>query len=252
MSAVKPRVTPPSGWTIGHLLGYREREDLDERLKLALEKLNQFFAEVGQVIRAVLQHIATLPPSVGYEPLLIERGVHPLAARAMAHLTVHGGNRVARESKRLPAVVQAIRFLAEPGRQGAAISRRAQILLAAWEETSIIETIAGVDEFEFIELLKTFTIGDELARRRITEIAADLVPHLPTARGRKVSAASAAHEFLLEEAVKITKVQRYTYSQYAEDFTDPLTRATRVEFGDGRFDPRPALRRVKKRREKAN
>jgi hypothetical protein len=143
------------------------------------------------------------------------------------------------------------RFVAKPGRQGASISHRAQILLAAWDETSIIETIfadAGAHESEFIALLKSFAKGDKLARQRITEIAADLAPHLPTTRGRKVSAASAAHEFLLEESFPITKLRAFTFNDSKNDFTDPLTKATRLEFNDAYFDPRPALRRLKRRR----
>src|SRR5271165_3500719 len=255
MNAVNLRATARSGRTIiDHLRGYWEREGFDERLKLALEA-NPMFNAMRQLIRTVFQHIATLPPSVGYEPLLIERGANPLAARVMAHLTVHRGRRVARESRRRPAVVEAIRFLAEPGRQGAAISRRAQILLAAWDETSIIETIfvdAGAHELEFIELLKNFTKGDKLARRRITEIAADLAPLLKQKRGPKLSAASAAHEYWLEIVAGIAKPRSNTYSDYERDFTDLLTRATRAEFGDDRFDPRPAYREFRKRRQKAN
>jgi signal recognition particle subunit SEC65 len=116
---------------------------------------------------------------------------------------------------------------------------------------TIFERARDAHKFEFIMLLKTFRKGDELARRRIAEIAADLVPHLPMNRGRKVSAASAAHEFLLEEAARVTKSEGYTYDEYEKDFTDPLTRATRAEFDDPDFDPRPAHRRFKKRREKA-
>ncbi len=252
MNAVNLRGTAPSGGTIvDHLLDYWKRRDVVgfSQWELALVEWNKLLFQLVWP----LQLLATSSPSLGYEPFLIERGFNRLAAHVLARSTVHRGTRVAVENKRLQPVVESIRFLAKPGRQGAAISRRAQILLAAWKQTRIIETIferAGdAHKLEFIMLLQTSTKGDKLARRRIAEIAADLVPHLPKTRGRKVSAASAAHEFLLEEAARVTKSEGYTYDEYEEDFTDPLTKATRAEFGDADFDPRPAYRRVKKRLE---
>jgi hypothetical protein len=71
-------------------------------------------------------------------------------------------------------------------------------------------------------------------------IAATVAPRLSVSRGRKISAASAAHEFVSEELG-----QAYTFSPVLEDFTDELTKATRIEFGDPNFDPRPAVRRAR-------
>jgi hypothetical protein len=173
----------------------------------------------------------------------------------MARLLVRSGNRSAKESVRLPAVVRAVRFLANPAHKGRAISRRVDVLLAAWEETSIIETIfadAGLDEFEFIRSLKSVAEGHEFAYQRLTEIAASVAPHLSIRRGLKVSAASAAHEFFLEYAVMPLEPRSYSWNELKGTFTDPVTEATRLEFGRRHFDPRPAYRRLKARQKKLN
>jgi hypothetical protein len=198
----------------------------------------------------VVQRVAESPPSPGYEPWLIERGINPILARMMARLLVRRGKRPAKESVRLPAVVRAFRFLANPRRNRPAISRRVDVLLRAWEETSIIETIfddAGLDEFEFIRLLKSVAEGHQVGYRRLTEIAASLAPHLPVRRGRKVSAASAAHEVFLEYAVMRMEPRAYSWNEPKGQFTDPVTEATRREFVRRPFDPRPAYRRLKAR-----
>jgi hypothetical protein len=43
----------------------------------------------------------------------------------------------------------------------------------------------------------------------------------------------------------VTGSRAYTWSDEQEIFTDPLTNATRLEFGKPDFDPRPAYRRVR-------
>ncbi len=182
-------------------------------------------------------------PSKAYEPLLIEHGAKPVWARPLASLAISRGFRVANESKREPAVVGAIRFFASPGRSRKAIIRRARVLLAAWNETSIVETIFDDGHLsEFIGLLTSVIEG-----REVMEIAAAIAPGLSIPRGRKISAASAAHEFLLDEAPSVTHVHGYTWDPITDDFSDPLTQATRREFGCAHFDPRPAHGRSKRR-----
>ena len=214
--------------------------------------VREFCAQIG----AVIQRVAESPPSPGYEPFLIERGVDPILARMMAGLAVRSGKRIAHESVRLTAVVRAIRFLANPNRQRRAISRRVDVLLAAWEETSIIETIfydgRRRDEFEFIRLLKLVAEGQEDAHQPLTEIAASLAPHLPSRRGPKVSAASAAHEFFLEGVVRELEPRAFTWNEVVGKCTDPVTEATRREFGCRHFDPRPAYRRLRARQNRGN
>jgi hypothetical protein len=199
----------------------------------------------------VIQRAAESPPSVGYEPFLVERSLDPILPRLMARLLVRRGKRCANESVRLPAVVGAIRFLAKPGRGRRMILRKAEVLLGAWEETSIIETIfddASLRESEFIGLLKSAAEGHEVACPRITVIAAAVAPHLSIPRGLKVSAASAAHEFFLESVVGPIEPRAYTWNESLGKCTDPATEATRREFANSNFDPRPAYRRWKSRR----
>ena len=138
-------------------------------------------------------------------------------------------------------MVEALRFLARPRRKKPALRRRIAVLLAAREETSIIETVfgnAGLDEFEFIRCLKLADEGNEEACLRVTEIAAAVVPHLTISCGPKISAESIAHEYFLEEMVSRINPSHYTWSNDEGDFSDPVTRATRREFNDNDFDPR--------------
>jgi hypothetical protein len=253
---------------VDHLQEYLTRPDVVERMKplqTACDGLLRAFSGFCKQMGAVVQRAAESPPSPGYEPWLIERGSNPILARMMAGQLVRIGNRSAEESRRLPAVVRAIRFLANPGRTRTlkqpldrhgsglvtrAICRKVDVLLAAWEETSIIETIFdddGLNESEFIRSLKSVAEGHEVAYRRLTEIAASLARHLSIRRGPKVRAASAAHEFFLEYAVMLMEHRAYSWDESKGKFTDPVTEATRREFDHRHFDPRPAYRRLKAR-----
>jgi hypothetical protein len=190
-------------------------------------------------------------PCRAYAPLLTARGFAPSAASALASIVIQRGTREENEGRRLPAVIDAIRFLSKPARQQAATFRKVELLLAAWEKTSIIETIfdeAHVSESEFINLLKSAATGAEFNSQRLTEIAAAIAPHLSVARGRRMSAASAAHEFLLEMLGRRIGPQAYTWNPIGEDYSDELTQATRLEFGHPRLSPKPAHRRLKRRR----
>jgi hypothetical protein len=145
------------------------------------------------------------------------------------------------------------------------------LLLAAWEKTSIIAEIfdevgasqpsfkeAHSNVFEFVSLLQSAVERREVASR-LTEIAAGLTPHLSISRGPKISAPSAAHEFLLDYVLP-DKPPTFTWNADAPlphrairrtnkgDFTDSFTRATRQEFSNPYFSPQAACRRVKRRR----
>jgi hypothetical protein len=234
-----------------HLQEYLTRPDVVERMKplqAACDGLPKSFSGFCTQIGAMVQRVAESPPSPGYEPWLIERGINPILARMMARLLVRRGIRSAKESVTLPAVVRAVRFLVNPRRNRPAISRKVDVLRRAWEETSIIETIfddAGLDEFEFIRLLKSIADGHRVGYHRLTEVAASLALHLPARRGLKVSAASASHEFFLEYAVMRMEPRAYSWNEPKGQFTDPV--ATRREFNRCHFDPRPAYRRLKAR-----
>jgi hypothetical protein len=230
-----------------HMKVYLERPDVLGRLKSSWEPLNpflRFFAMIGLTTTKV----AELPPSSGYEPLLIGYDFDPILARGMARIVVRHGRRRAAESGRRRPAFDAIRFLADPDRQRSAIFRRAQLLLEVWDETSIIETVfdeIGLSESEFIGSLKALVEGGAVDCRRIAEIAAQVVPHLSVERGPKISAASAAHEFFLASIEPIIGARAYTWNAVRDDFTDRVTEATRMEFDEADFDPRPAHRRRK-------
>jgi len=248
-------VTQTSGRTlIDYLKEYLARPDVVKQMKpveAAFVELSKVYGGMFQMAWTISQRAVELSPSIAYEPLLIEHGVKPVWARGLASLTIRSGTRHANESVRLPAVVGAIRFLAKPGRGRRAILRKSEVLLAAWEETSIIETIfddASLTESEFIGLLKSVVEGREVAWQRITEIAAAVAPHLSVPRGLKVSKASATHEFFLEIIGELLAPRAYTWNESLGKCTDPATEATRREFANSNFDPRPAYRRWKSRR----
>ena len=204
----------------------------------------------------MVERLENLPPSSGYEPMLVERGQDPLVARFFSYLYVGLAKGMANEAKMQRIVVDALRFLARPGRTKRAISRRAAALLEVWNTTSNLgNAFSGVDisVFEFVESLEAVARGDYTACERVTEIAAVLAPRLALRRGRKPSAASIAHEFWLSNMGKLTGQMSYTWNEARGDFTDPLTRATRLAFGVPDFDPRPAFRRQRARlRQKSN
>jgi hypothetical protein len=154
-------------------------------------------------------------------------------------------------AKRVAPVVDAIRFLARGYRQKRAILSRAKLVLAASKEASIVDGLfrnAGLHEGEFLSLLQNVIDGGAINRERISTIAAAVASSLPSARGRKARAASAAHELFLETNASFGLPGGYTWSEYALDFVDQKTQATRREFDDPGFDPRSAHRRIKVRR----
>jgi hypothetical protein len=195
----------------------------------------------------MMERLDKLPPVPGYEPILIERG-HPLIARGFSRVIIGLGKDEATEARMERTVADALRFLAKPGRTKRSISRRASVLLEVWNTTSNPGIVFNcVDVSEFFEALEGAVRGDLVACRRVTEVASALAPGLSVRRSRKVSAASFSHELLLTFVADTPGPKGYTYDSVREDFTDPLTRATRLAFGDPDFDPSPARRRQRKR-----
>jgi hypothetical protein len=78
---------------------------------------------------------------------------------------------------------------------------------------------------------------------RLEEIAAIVVPRLKLRHGRRTRLASLAHERVLGMLAEMGKSTVYTWCESEEDFTDAATLATRRQFADSKFDPRPACRR---------
>jgi hypothetical protein len=192
-----------------------------------------------------------LPASKGYEPLLIENGRDKVAARGVAALARRHGRRRATEAKSQRPAFDAIRFLAQPGRQTRSVRSRAKRLLTISEETSIIETAfhaARIPEHEFLHLLKSSVEGMDVDLLRLSAIAQQVLPHLRLVRGPKVSAASAAHEFLKEAGPELNGLRSSQPRIRGRVHFDALTRATQSEFENPNFDSRPAVRRLKRRR----
>jgi hypothetical protein len=190
-------------------------------------------------------------PSSGYEPLLIKRGENPVIARVKAYMTVRQGRRIALESRRRRDVVGAIRFLGTPNRSRWAIARKIRLLFVAAQETWIIRTLfveAGWSDSVFISMLPSAVQGNHLAIECLLKIASNVAPRMRLPRGPKVSAASAAHELLLEKH-GTRRASAYSYSELERDYVDEATRATRLEFPGAFITPRPASRRLKARRQ---
>jgi hypothetical protein len=188
-------------------------------------------------------------PSAGYEPFLMKMSLDQSAARGIANFVTRRAKQHAKDSKLDNRVLRDIRFLAKGPRQRPALVRCAQRLHDGWKATPIVGDIlsqAGVDEFKFMGLLELVAKGQEVDVRRLTEIAARAVPRLSTRRGPKIGAASAAHEFFLNDKLGITrKPWPKNHENRPAEYVDALTVATRREFKNPDFDPRPAQRRSK-------
>jgi hypothetical protein len=215
-------------------------------------KVSLALDEIVTPLASFLEKVRAAPPSQGYEPLLVKHNWDPTLARMAAKLMVRSGQRVARDRQRLTPVVEAIRFLSRPKRRRRLVLTRVRLLLSAWEETSVIETLfakAGIYEHEFIFVLKAMaSFPNDSGTERLSQLAASIMPHLPRRTGRAITASSAAHEFLLKNLGPNISAGAYTWNAINEDFTDTSTIATRREFKEPHFDPRPAARRMKKSR----
>ena len=188
-------------------------------------------------------------PSKAYGPYLEAQGFAPFLARGLGSLTISLGAREANEARRVTRVVEAIRFLARSNRQKRAILSRAKLVLASSKETSIVDELfrnAGLQMGEFLSLLQTVIDGGAINRERISAIAGAGASSVRGARGRKITAASAAHELFLKTNASFGLPSGYTRSGIDGEYTDPRTQATKREFDDRDFDPRPAHRRIKR------
>ncbi|HUN98027.1 MAG TPA: hypothetical protein VMU69_17570 [Bradyrhizobium sp.] len=190
-------------------------------------------------------------PSLGYEPYLMQMGVDQPAARAFAKFAVRHGRRRVEDGKQYREVSRDIRFLAKAPRQRAAIRRCARRLQNACEMTPLVGDLlheASVDEAEFTRLLQLVVEGGEVELCRLFQFSAAVVPHLSGRRGPKISTPSATHEFLLDHKFLVPLgAWPKGPQERAAEYVDALTAATRKEFGNSNFDPRPAQRRTRGR-----
>jgi hypothetical protein len=226
--------------------------DTAEFAKCFEAKLASFIQSVEEPLRAIRAEVTVVANSAP-SPGFVRRDFDPIIARMMARLLVRRGWRIARESQRLTNMAEAIEFLATPGRSKMAARSRAKILIAAWEETSIIETLFdrhGLgSEGEFVELARSVADGEDGSAARLSEIAASIGGLLSRARGPKVGAATAAHQFLLESLPLLRCPEYssgYTYSDVQGDYVDEMTQPTRLEFSNSDFSPQTARRRMRR------
>jgi hypothetical protein len=193
------------------------------------------------------------PPVPGYEPMLIKRGHPPLMARGLSHWLRCASKDEVSKTTNARVVADTLRFLAKPGRAQSSISRKAGALLEVWNATAaaLSDVFQGssISVFEFVEALEGAVRGEFAACRRVREVAAALGPGLSVRRGPKVTEASITHQLLLGCVANTAGPKSYTFNPVSGDFTDPLTRATRLAFGNSRFDPRPAFRQHRARRQ---
>ena len=198
--------------------------------------------DLASIVDLVAGSVGKLPRSPAYEDMLVGKGCDPVVARALAHLAIRIGKRVNELAGRRSDIVKAIRYFSKPMRPGKTAFKKAAYLLEASQQFSALEAIfPDIDlENEFIELLYGMVEGDHVDFNRLREIAVASAPNQVIRRGRKPSAASVAHEFLLHH------IQHgYTWRIDNEDFSDAVTVATRTEFDDPDFSPRAARRRVR-------
>jgi hypothetical protein len=186
--------------TIGDFLGFcfpgRDIDTEMKRFEAGIDQLQPAFNRVLARACEAAGRLEDMPPSPGYEPLLVEHGQHLVVARFFSYVWKGLAKKMADEARTQRTVADAIRFLAQPGRTKRAISRRAVVLL----ESNLVRIFDGVDVSvsEFVESLEAVVRGDHTASQRVREIAAVLTPHLSVRRGRKVSAASSAHAALAD------------------------------------------------------
>jgi hypothetical protein len=191
------------------------------------------------------------PLRVGYESFFSEaEGNSSFEARLMAS----SARRLGRDHH---AVLNAERELASAifavvkakGRRPPVISRRASALASALEQPVIElalrmvceEARISADISSFAALASRATAGEPDACGQLVEFCEALKPHLDP-RGPRVRLSSATHELLLAGTDR-----GYSYSCSRGD-VDRATQATRIEFGEESFDPRPAFRRLRRRR----
>ena len=220
---------------------------------VSVQTHSQIISDMVLMAATIAQRAEEKFPSKAYGQYLKDRGVNPILAQPVGSLTVSRGVRRANESLQLGAIVEAFKFLAQGNRQQRAILSRAKVLLGAWDETSIVDQIfreAGLSEVEFVALLRVVAVngGGPLERDRIKEIAAAVVPSLPSARGRGSAQHRRRTKSFLKRLPNMSAVAatRITTSNVILLTSRPKPRE--LEFGDPDFDPRPAYQRFAARR----
>ena len=136
--------------TIGDFLGFCFPErDIDAEMKRFEAGIDQLQPAFNRVVAGACEaagRLEDMPPSPGYEPLLVKRGQHLAVARFFSYVWIGLGKKMADEVRTQRTVADAIRFLARPGRTERAISRKAVVLLDS--------KLVGIFDDEFVESLE--------------------------------------------------------------------------------------------------
>ncbi|HTW90072.1 MAG TPA: hypothetical protein VMD75_18910 [Candidatus Binataceae bacterium] len=227
----------------------------DQELKALIERAVVAFAGLAEKFSAVLK--SALPqivecfdrldraePVPGYEPLFIDLGYHPLVARLIGRMIVQGAADDVASLNALSPVAEAIRFMAKPQRRAKAIVKKAEFLVRAGSTLNRLDAFAKTDcnSTNFSLLLQGVLRGEPDAIESARSQARCVAPHLSLRRGPKIQTASYAHQVILQ----LLRGAGYTWDAVQGDFTDRLTTVTRSAFNEPNFDPRPALRRLRK------
>jgi hypothetical protein len=226
------------------------------RIHAFIETLANQMSSGLERVGEMVERLENGPAVPGYETLLVGRG-HPLTrARGASSWLIRVGKEEAKKAPKQRIVADTLRFLAKPGRTKGSISRKAAALIEVCNTTAALSDVFRDSEIslvEFVEALEGAVRGELAACLRVTEVAAALAPGLSVRRGPKISAASIAHQMLLQLLANTAGPKSYTSNPIIGDFTDPLTHATRTAFNNPKFDPRPAFRRHKVcRQQKSN
>ena len=127
-----------------HFVAELARSGVLERLKPWGELFVEFQKMLGGMFlmaSAIAERAEENFPSKAYGPYFEAQGFAPFLARGLGSLTISLGKRQAKEAKRVAPVVEAIRFLARGDGQRRAIVSRAKLVLAASQETSIVDEL---------------------------------------------------------------------------------------------------------------
>jgi hypothetical protein len=191
------------------------------------------------------------PKNNGYAKLFVSVGYDPNWAGFQAAYVVEQGRIRAATSQKRAAFAKALRQLAKPDLSDEAFRENAKIVDEAMNGTLLLDDsfndFSLFEDLTFIREIRFCVSGDMAGRAEISRIADAMSRRVAVSRGRKLTVASAAHEYLLE-TLSIFGDQAYTWSPEEEGFTDRYTQATREEFDDPTFSPLAAARRVRKTR----
>jgi hypothetical protein len=224
-------------------------DDLRRIIQPAEETLSASYAEWARRD----SHSERDPESKGYARLFEVNAVDPIRAQKLASDAIQHGRRTVENNEWIAVAYDAVRFLASSHHR-LSVRRHANLLLRVSQKTSIIPALfakAGLNEDEFLFLLYRVVHTNGFVNfDRLRAIASQLQPFLSLPRGRKVTAASAAHEHVMRQGIVFRIVPpewRTNWRGRGNEHVDALTLATRREFDDPTFQPRSARVRFEAR-----